>query len=556
MGVALESEQKMTRCSGLLLILFVVTACVATPTAEPTSAPTLQAVAEPTATLEPIPAQSPSPEPGNIHPAQGAGQWYPADRDSLQATVEAYLSGADVDPVPGPILAIIVPHAGYIYSGTVAGHAFRALQEAGCAGKIVVVIGDTHTGNGSSQIAVWPRGAFQTPLGTIPVQEQVAQALVDADPRIEAEQKAFTKEHPVENQLPFIQMVCPGAQIVPVVIRQPSLQNAEILADAVVAALSDPAAGGSGLIVASTDLSHYYPYGTARRIDEVALRAIGSLDPQAVADSPRRCTELGIENNPGTMCSMGAVMTAMIAAKKMGANRATVLNYANSGDSPIGDRTGVVGYGAVAFWQSSGGEPIREFELPPTPTTPVEALPLSEGAREELLRLARQTVEQFLETQTFPSLQSDDLALLQPLGAYVTYKEDGALRGCLGRIEADRPAYQNVQYAAVVAAVLDSRFPAIAPEELQNLSLEVTLLQPLEPVAGPEEIELGRHGILMRVGDGHSALFLPQVPLDEDWDLEATLIQLSRKAGLADDGWQDKDARFYVFEGEWFGGDD
>jgi AmmeMemoRadiSam system protein A len=146
--------------------------------------------------------------------------------------------------------------------------------------------------------------------------------------------------------------------------------------------------------------------------------------------------------------------------------------------------------------------------------------------------------------------------MTQPLGAYVTYRHDGTLRGCLGRIDADRPVYQNVQYAAVVAALLDSRFPTITPEELQDLSLEVTLLQPLTPVAGPDEIELGRDGILMRVDDDHSALFLPQVPLEEGWDLETTLSHLSRKAGLADDAWQDRGTRFHVFKAEWFGEDD
>jgi AmmeMemoRadiSam system protein A len=183
-------------------------------------------------------------------------------------------------------------------------------------------------------------------------------------------------------------------------------------------------------------------------------------------------------------------------------------------------------------------------------------LPLSTEAKEEMLRLARQTAEQFLTTETFPPFHPDDPALMQSLGAYVTYERDGNLRGCVGRIEADRPVYQNVQYAAVVAALLDSRFPAITPEELEDLSLEVTLLQPLEPVKGPEDIELGRDGILMRVDGDHSALFLPQVPLDEGWDLETTLIHLSRKAGLDDDAWQDEDTRFHVFKGEWFGEDD
>jgi AmmeMemoRadiSam system protein A len=253
---------------------------------------------------------------------------------------------------------------------------------------------------------------------------------------------------------------------------------------------------------------------------------------------------------------MGAVMTAMIASREMGADRATVLNYANSGDSPIGDRTGVVGYGAVVLWQSNGQELGSGFELPPTPSVPDDPLPLSAEAKEEFLQLARRTAEQFLATGTFPPFESNDPVLTQPLGAYVTYEHEGNLRGCLGRIEADRPVYKNVQYAAVMAAVLDPRFAAITPEELQDLSLEVTLLQPLEPVKGPEDIELGRDGILMRVDDDHSALFLPQVPLNEGWDLETTLVHLSRKAGLAEDAWQDEDTRFHVFKGEWFGEDD
>jgi AmmeMemoRadiSam system protein A len=334
------------------------------------------------------------------------------------------------------------------------------------------------------------------------------------------------------------------------------LQNAQLLADAIVAAFEALPDEQGGLIVASTDLSHYHPYAAARRIDEVALQAIASLDPQTVADSPQRCTELGIATNPGTMCSMGSVMTALIAAKEMGANRATVLDYANSGDSPVGDRSGVVGYGAVALWQDGAGTSNAGFALPPLPEWPVEPQPLSEQAKGELLSLARRTAEQFLTTGTFPPYQTDDPMLLQPLGAYVTYEQGGELRGCLGRIEADRPVYQNVQHAAVVAAVLDPRFPSVSPEELPDLSLEITLLHPIQPVSDPERIEIGRDGILMRIGDDHSALFLPQVPLDQGWDLQTTLVQLSRKAGLSDDAWQDKEAQFYTFEGQWFGEED
>jgi len=546
----------------LLLILLTLVAC-GTPhssqPAEPTppSSPiagSLGMAVDQSTTALPIPSASTA-DARNVHRNEGAGQWYPADAQRLQAAVDTYIRQAQVEPIPGRLLAVIVPHAGYIYSGAVAGYSFRALQEAGCADHTIVVIGDTHTGNGSAEIAIWAEGAFETPLGSIPVDETVAQALVRAADGMEFDRQAFVNEHPVENQLPFIQTVCPGARIVPVVIRRPSLHNAQVLAEALVAALGDQPA----LIVASTDLSHYHPYSEAREMDAVALQAIVSLNPQAVADSPQRCVELGLGGgDPQTMCSQGAVATAIIAAQLMGANQATVLYYANSGDVPIGQRDQVVGYGALALWQSEDGQdiPAPNPSIPGSSSTTAreseEPFSVSPQVQEALLVLARQTVEQFLATETFPTFQTDDPALLDPMGAYVTYENQGELRGCVGRIEADRPVYLNVQYAAVAAALADTRFPAISREELENLTIEITLLGPVRPVESPEQIQIGRHGVLMRVGADKGALFLPQVPLDQGWDLQATLSNLCRKAGLPDDAWQRDDARFYVFTGQWF----
>jgi AmmeMemoRadiSam system protein B/AmmeMemoRadiSam system protein A len=491
--------------------------------------------------------------PEDVHKAEGAGRWYPADPLRLRTAVETYIKQAELEPFPGQPLAVIVPHAGYIYSGAVAGHAFRALQETGCAGHTLAVLGDSHTGRGSAEIAVWAAGAFETPLGRTPVDEPVAQALVAADERVQFDRKAFQMEHPVENQLPFIQSACPDAKIVPIVIRQPSHENAQRLAYALAMALQ--ANRRPALIVASTDLSHYHPYLQAREIDEVALQAIVSLDPQAVADSSRRCEELGlIGGDTLTMCSQGAVMAAQIAARQMGADSASVLYYANSGDVPIGDRSQVVGYGAVILGRAedaSAGAPAV-FQLAPAPQVLGDPLPLSPEARENLLALARYTAAQFLETETFPPFLTDDPAVLQPLGAFVTYTQDGELRGCAGRLEGDRPAYLNVQYAALAAALADSRFAPITSEELDGLTMEITLLNPIRQIASIEDIQIGRDGILLRVKD-KAALFLPQVPLDEGWDLAQTLVALCRKAGLSDDAWQRSDALLYVFTGQWFG---
>jgi AmmeMemoRadiSam system protein A len=212
----------------------------------------------------------------------------------------------------------------------------------------------------------------------------------------------------------------------------------------------------------------------------------------------------------------------------------------------------------VALWKAQDGAGIPASPLPApviqsiAESGPAEPLALSPEAQEELLVLARQTATQYLTTETFPTFHTDDPALLQPLGAYVTYEKQGALRGCVGRIEADRPAFLNVQYAAVAAALADSRFPAIAPEELEELEIEITLLEPLRQVESPDEIQIGRDGVLMRVGADKGALYLPQVPPEQGWDLQATLLSLCRKAGLPEDAWQRDDARFYAFTGQWF----
>jgi AmmeMemoRadiSam system protein A len=383
----------------------------------------------------------------------------------------------------------------------------------------------------------------------------MAQAMVDADSRIEYERHAFQSEHPVENQLPFIQVACPGAQVVPVVIRYPSLDTAQVLAGALLSARDRTKR--PVLIVASTDLSHYYAYETARRIDEVALQAIASLEPEAVLNSPRRCDEMGIADEPLTMCSMGSVMTALIAARQMGASQATVLAYANSGDVPFGERDQVVGYGAVVLWRPSeqSGGAMREesvFALAPLPEGPREPLRLSPDAQDRLLLLARRTIEQFLASETVPPFDGDDPAFHQPLGAYVTYEMDGVLRGCLGRLESDQPLYLNVQYAAIASALSDPRFQPITLDELEVLDVEITVLHPMREVSDPQEIQIGRDGVLMRVGDKAGALFLPQVPLDQGWDLDDMLLNLCRKADLPDDAWKRDDARFYAFGGQWF----
>jgi len=507
-------------------MLFLLFSSCAAPGATPSPSP--EAIAQP------------SPTPSEIHRCSGAGRWFPADPDELAKMVDAYLTQAERKVEAEPI-ALIVPHAGYVFSGQVAAYAFKQIE--GLRYDVIVIIGDTHTGAGSSPIAVYAKGAFETPLGLVPIDEEVAQALVEADERIAFDRPALAHEHPIENQLPFLQRVCGDFKFVPIVFREPTPENARLLSEALVKAL----AGKKALIVASTDLSHYPPYDDAVRVDAKTLEALVSLDPQALLRATEEPLKEGIPNLVTCMCSRGAVLTAIMAAKKLGADRATVLKYANSGDTPFGDRRQVVGYGAVMIWK---GEAEAGFSLP-TPTAPPEPSSLSPQEQEKLLDIARRTIAQFLESGTVPAVEATEPGLLQERGAFVTLKKRGQLRGCIGYLTAEGPLYLTVQRAAIAAATGDPRFPPVTPEELGDIEIEISVLSPIEPIEDVNQIEVGRHGLII-VKDRHQGVLLPQVATEEGWNREEFLRAVCRKAGLPEDAWKEG-AKLYVFTAEVFG---
>jgi len=477
-----------------------------------------------------------------VHRCSGAGQWFPADPDELAKMVDAFL--AQVERVEGEPIAIIVPHAGYAFSGQVAAYAYKQVE--GVDYEVIVTIGDTHSGMGSNEIAVYPTGAFETPLGSVPVDGEVAQAIVAADERIAFDPEAFDYEHPIENQLPFLQRVCKGFKIVPIVFREPSLENAQVLSDALIKAL----AGKKALIVASTDLSHYPPYEDALEVDAATLAAIEAMDPQRLLDTADEYMAKGIPNLVTCFCSRGAALTAMLTAPKLGANQVTVLKYANSGDTPFGGRDQVVGYGAVMFWKGASGG--SRFIMPSAPSPPEGFTSLTREEQDKLLLIARRTIAQFLESGTVPQFEVAEPGLLQQRQVFVTLEKGGQLRGCIGRMTADMPLHLAVQYAAIAAAVNDPRFPSVTSGELEGIEIEISVLSsPMEEVGNINQIEVGRHGLIVAKGDA-SGLLLPQVATEWGWDREEFLRQTCLKAGLPEDAWQ-KGAKVYAFTAEVFG---
>jgi AmmeMemoRadiSam system protein A len=239
------------------------------------------------------------------------------------------------------------------------------------------------------------------------------------------------------------------------------------------------------------------------------------------------------------------VLVALEAARRLGAKRGCVISYANSGDSPVGDRKSVVGYGAVALTAS---ECQGETVVPgPRGSLPVDA-PLGPDDKAALLRFARRSIERFLRTETAPLARNLPPALWQRRGAFVTLKIDGELRGCVG-ITGDRlPLGLVVGTVALGAAFNDRRFPPLSLDEYEHVEIEISLLTPLEKVGGPADIVPGRDGVLMLKG-GRSAIFLPQVATEQGWGRDQMLDRLCLKAGLPEGAWRNG-AEFFTFRAE------
>lgn len=504
-----------------------------------------------------------------------AGQFYPADGDELARMVDAML--ASVEPVEAggariePI-ALIVPHAGYIYSGQVAAYAFKQIE--GVEYEAIVIIGPNHRDPTFRDVSVYAQGAFETPLGPVPIDEELARALIEADERIVFDRGVHLHEHSIEVELPFLQRVCPDCRMVPIVIGQPSMENCETLAEALVRVL----AGKRALIIASSDMSHYPAYEEAVRVDRATLAAIESLDPQTVLDTIEEQMAQGIPNLHTCLCGQGPVIATMMAAEGLGADRVTVLKYANSGDTPFGDPSQVVGYGAVMFWRGQGPGPGSM--LPPLPrpreesSSNREPIRLSPEEKARLLAMARETIVRFLEDGFAPLFERahpsvaphgpekglgqvstfnytvTEPNLLRRSGAFVTLEKHGDLRGCIGTTQAKRPLYQTVQWAAIAAAVQDPRFPSVVPEELEEIEIEISVLSPLRPIEDVNEVQVGVHGLYIVKGQ-RSGLLLPQVATEQGWDREAFLRGVCRKAGLPEGCWREG-AQLYVFTADVF----
>ena len=465
-----------------------------------------------------------------VRPAACAGSWYPGDAATLAKTVDDLLAQAKPPGVEGKPVAVICPHAGYQYSAPTAAAVYAALR--GQTYKRVIVLAFSHRNAGRYRGIDVPKEltAYKTPLGEVPIDREACDrllkdALFTSTPAVDA------GEHSLELQLPFLQRVVKDFKLVPLLVGQMADADYAKAAQTLV-----PLADGETLLVASTDCTHFGPnYGYTPFKDDVEKKLKELAEGAATALT--RCDYDGfaahLEKTGDTICGRNSVQLLLRVLSMQGGAAGVRAAYDTSGHQ-AGDYTNSVTYQSFVFTRRPGT--------------------LNADERGELLRLARQTVAATAKGAAPPKVDADKLsAALRAKGAcFVTLQKQGDLRGCIGNMVADGPLYEAVVRNAVNAAREDPRFSPVRSDEVDQLHVEISYLTPMKRISSPDEIVVGRHGLLITLGMNRGVL-LPQVAYERGWTRKEFLEQTCHKAGLPSDAWKRSEAQLDVFEAEVFG---
>lgn len=425
------------------------------------------------------------------------------------------------------IRAVIVPHAGYVFSGQVAASAFNQVDPKALYDN-VFVLGTSHHVRFDGA-AIYDKGNFLTPLGTVRVNRKLAGELEKTSPFFLTRDDAHAPEHCLEVELPFLQYrLGSKLQIVPILLGTDNPQTCRAIAEAL-----RPYFTEKNLFVVSSDFSHYPPYAEAVKADKATEEAIVANSPDRLLRTLQENDEQHIPDFVTSLCGWPSVLTFLDLTAGRGEYAFEPVEYKNSGDSPYGAKDRVVGYWAIVVSGKTAGH--QSFEL-------------KGNDKKALLRIARETVDEYVTTGAVPEVQATELSptLRTPCGAFVTLRKRGALRGCIGRFDATDPLYRVVQQMAVASSTEDYRFAPVEPNELDEIDIEISVLTPMRRIASINEITLGKHGIYIRKG-ARSGTFLPQVAEETGWTKEEFLGHCAQdKAGIGWDGW--KDAELYTYE--------
>ena len=470
-----------------------------------------------------------------------AGSWYTADPVKLRAELEGYISNAKQEPLDD-VIALILPHAGYQYSGQTAAYGIQALKKPY---KRVIIIGPSHRVAMMNTLSIPDVDYYETPLGKVPLDRKgIAQLL--KQPFFKSIPQAHQYEHSVQIEIPLLQVREKNFTIIPIVAGICNLETLKKAGAAIRELVDDET-----LLIASSDFTHYGPNynyvpfkvdipANLKKLDLGAYNQIAALDLPGF---------LKYLNQTGaTVCgemSIGTLLAALPAKAKV-----HQLCYNTSG-ALTGDFRNSVSYLAIAItgkWEKAaegkGKDPVVK-----------DKNALTDDDKKNLLELARKTLTYYLEKRKTPSPEDFGIKVSEPMkakrAAFVTLKKDGELRGCIGEIFPRQELYQSVIANAINAGVKDPRFPPVTKDELKAIDFEISALTPPVQVPSYEKIRIGTDGMVLKKG-WNSAVFLPQVATEQGWDLATTLTYLSRKAGLPGDAWK-QGATFLTFQADVFG---
>lgn len=466
-----------------------------------------------------------------------AGSWYPGDAGRLRREVQRMLDDADVSDLAGyrgRILGLISPHAGYRFSGGVAAHGYRVLR--GRDVRRVIVMGPSHY-VGFQGLALPDATHWRTPLGEVALDREAIAKLARVSGLFAFREDAFRREHSVDIQVPFLQVVAPDAVLVPIVVGRIGPAEAREAGKALREVVDDHT-----VLVASSDFTHFGPnYGYVPFRDRVEER-IRDLALQAAEPISKRDVDgffAHLDRTGDTICGAAPISVLLAALPAM--TEAVPLRFDTSGRM-LDDWTNSVSYFSIAFIERRAPTRFEGVEI------------LEPAAQDFLLGLARETLRRHLAGRPLPDPVKEGREVpprvREDYGVFVTLKKHGDLRGCIGSIEGTEPLFQGVIRNTVNAASHDPRFQPMTEAEEPQVEIEISVLTPLKEVADFRDILVGRDGVVLEKA-GRRSVFLPQVAPEQGWDLATMLAHLSRKAGLPSDAWK-SGARFETFQAHVF----
>ena len=479
---------------------------------------------------------------------QVSGRFYPGNETALRDQIAAFFKNVPGQAPEGAPIAIISPHAGYQYSGQVAAYGYNAIKDRKFDRVIILALKHQLGLKRIRGISVSNAKNFKTPLGLIPVDRDACDLLLKTSNLFGAYESAFKEEHSLETQLPFLQMSLKDFKIIPLSVCFLTKDDFEPIVNAIKPLISD-----STLIVASSDFTHYgenygfFPFKNdieknIHKYDYGLFEKILSKDFEGLK-AYRQYTQIN---------ACGILPIALLLKLLPGDAQGEILNYDTSGHQ-LNNFSSSVSYASILFTR-----PVAEKSgdlAPPKDATGKQQSFLTDQEKSLLLSLARSTLKTHTANGGARPVVSPGLSLtprlMEKYGVFVTLKKAGELRGCIGHIAPREPLFRGVIENTVTSTSYDCRLNAVDAAEVSDITIEISVLSPPKMIKGPDEFVVGREGIIIRKGHAN-AVFLPQVAIEQGWDMAETLCHLCQKAGLSENAWKDDGMEFYVFTADVF----